>query len=152
MNCKINDVLYQVCHDGYGSFVVPVRVVEVEDIYDDVNQSIWHYTYEDGSERVLQGGKELTVDALVGKQKVNQYVWIDEPVGHSVSIDSFDDVYLTLNEALLNAHPSRKKHLRRRLKRYRNHFQSFISKTWIDVVGRLPKFEKLPNKKVYVRR
>lgn len=149
IDTQVGDQLYLVCHD----LVVPVTAVEVQDIYHDPvhHATIWKNTYADGRVEIIRGQTVLTEDDLVGKEKVNQLVWVDEPVGHAVWVgDPLDGCFATLNEALRAVRPSKKKHLKRRLRAYRNSVQRFIASTWKNT--RHPGFQPLPDKKVYVRR
>lgn len=168
--CHVGQTLYM----PTSTIVIPVTVVEVEDIYaaDGVFKdagscgngdcSVWMYTSIDGSKRASQGSIEtdehgwptsVTRDPEEVIKKcvhANQYLWIDEPVGHSVAI--YDEVFFTLQEAMCYIRPSNKKHLRRRLKKYRGRVHRFIAHTWNMNGERHPGFTRLPDKKIYVRR
>jgi hypothetical protein len=164
--CYVGQRLYM----PYETLIIPVEVVEIEDIYasdcgvfEDAgeNCSIWMWTSKEGR-RASQGSKEIDEsgwnvflprdpDEVLTKCKlVNQYVWLDEPIGHSVQLG--DEVFLKIVEALQFIRPTNKKHLRRRLKQYRNNVHRFVAHTWKMNGARHPGFERLPNKKVYVRR
>lgn len=152
-----------------GDYVIPVFVEEIEDIYSDDGVfpdagdkcSVWMTTSEhgthatQGSKETGEGGWPVFVERdpkiVIEKCKhVNQFVWIDEWLGHSVQIN--DEVFLTLNEALDYVRPSKKKRLKRRLRQFRRQCTSFIAKTWRMNGERHPGFPKFPDKKVYVRK
>lgn len=149
------------------TLVVPVTVIEVNDVYSDngvfadagEHCSVWLSTNakcryaRQGSKETDKNGWSIFVerdpDEVVAKcTHASQFVWIDEPLGHAASLG--DDVFLTLNEALQYVRPSKKKHLRRRLKAWRNSSHKFILYTWRK--AKHPGFDKLFDKKVYVRR
>jgi hypothetical protein len=151
-----------------GDIIVPVVVEEVDDIYSNIDNpegmACWRYRYADGTDYVSvptdekdeQGWPiyEKKDPSCLGQAKpVNQFVWIDEPVGHGIQVgDKYDGLYLTLHEAQRHARPSKKKHLKRRLQAYRAGHERFIASTWEVNGDEHPGFHKLPNKKIYVRK
>ena len=146
--------------------IVGCVVEETEDIYDaGLNKSVWHYQDINGLDRVSiptdevdENGwnkyRHLTFDEFSKEfpsaKRVNQFLTMDEPIGHSVQLG--DDVFLSLNEALACAKPSKKKHLYRRLKNYRRSVTGFIASTWRRNGENHPGFPKYPDKKIYVRK
>lgn len=151
-----------------GNIIVPVTVVEISDVYthpEDSNLgSCWHNKrLNEETEYVSAPTKEIDslgwpiyekkeYSWLNGSKPVNRFFWIDEPVGHSLQIDGWDGLYRTLQEAQKYAKPSKKKHLRRRLKSWRNSIYSFIAYTWKRNGETHPGFSKLPDKKIYIRK
>jgi len=144
--------------------VIPCSIVEITDIYTapNVDGAIWHYRYPDGESRVMvpteekdENGwpksKEVDVSALQTMQRVNQLLYLDEPVGHDVQINN--DAFLTLAEALAYVKPSRKKSLQARLRRFRGSSMRFIAMTWDRWgEGEVATFEPYPPKRVYVHK
>jgi len=141
--------------------VVQALVVEVDDIYSrgDNKSAVWHYRYIDGSDacRVATDEKDengwalcrdVSKEELSQYHRVNQLIWIDEHVGYDISLG--DECFLTLHAAMSRVRPTKKKHLKRRLKKARCGSQRFISKTWAMAGDKHPGFEKMPNKKIYV--
>jgi len=154
---KIDDTVYMVCVDNLGGFVVPAKIIEVQDIYYDPQNpqepSVWKNTYKNGSVLFFQNGKkDLTESSIEGKVLVNTLYWVDEPVGHAIWLDGSDGVYENLNEALRNTKPSKRKKLKIRLKQRRRLFERFIAKTWKKAKLNHPGFKKRPDKKIYVRK
>lgn len=138
-----------------GTIVVPVVVTETQDIYSVNNKSYWYSKFIDGSEGVyIDDNTKCILSEFLEKypqaKKVNQFLWVDESVGHAIQLG--DEVFLTLNEALLHAKPSKRKHLKRKLKAYRNSVHRFIASTWESNGDKHPGFPKMPDKKVYVRK
>lgn len=145
--------------------VIPCKVIELNNVYQhaDHSKSIWRYIEKDRDELNVENdavnefgwpGYDTFIwadypdkDKL---QQVNQFVWVDEYVGHAVQVGY--DVFLSPNEALKYVPPSKKKHLKRRLKSYRNYTQAFIAGTWEKDGEKHPGFVKLPEKKILVRR
>lgn len=151
---------------GQGDIVVRCMVIETSDVYNaGLKYSVWHYNDIDGRDEtsipideVDDNGwnkhRNLSFSEFMKEfpsaKRVNQFLWLDEPVGHGVQLG--DDVFLSLNEALLYAKPSKKKHLARRLKNYRRSVTGFIASTWKRNGEKHPGFPKYPNKKIYVRK
>lgn len=151
---------------GQGDIVVECTVSEINDIYDaNLGKSVWYSRDINGVDQasiptaeVDENGwnkyRHLTLAEFLKEfphaKRVNQILWLDEPVGHGIQLG--DDVFPSLNEALLYAKPSKKKHLARRLKNYRRSVTGFIASTWERNGERHPGFPKYPNKKVYVRK
>lgn len=152
-----------------GNIVIPCTVVEEEWVYShpEIDSSIWRHKGkdEDGNDYdFLTISSNTETDELgwpiyhhinwseyqeQDKLKiVNQFVSVDEPIGHSVQ--EGDEIFLSLEEALQQLIPSRKKGLKQRLLRYRKNTQNFIAGTWGK--NKHPGFDPLPLKKVYVRR
>lgn len=152
-------VYYPVPWEG---IVIPSTVVEVDDVYanpaDPKGNAWWHYTNATENyvsvptDAVDKNGwhvyERRDPSCLVGLKPVNQFIWIDEPVGHAIQIG--DDCFLTLQEALSHVPPSSKKRLKVRLQRYRRYIHNFVASTWERNGERHPGFDKLPAKKVYV--
>lgn len=151
-----------------GDIIVPVVVEEVDEIYSHPNHELpacWSHRFIDSKDNYVavplaekdeNGWNKYTHEDLscLGNAKpVNQFVWIDEPVGHGIQVgDIWDGLFLTLQEAQRHAIPSRKKHLRRRLHAYRNRIYNFVRRTWEVNGERYPFVPKHSNKKVYVRK
>lgn len=145
------------------NIVVQATVDECEDIYDNGTKlAIWVRRFQDGQVEISSPTDEKDKDGwtiyehpdasiLEGHRRVNQFVWIDEPVGHSIQVG--DECFLTLQEALDQVSHTNKKHLKRRLKRSRNRVKSFVESTWV-MAGEtsLPSWVKYPDRKIYVRR
>lgn len=129
--------------------VIPVKVLEISDVHvasEDVvkqhgltSDTLWvkrdasgiHCTgYVAETKENPWGFAELPTSVLEGSERVNQFVWIDEPVGHSIQID--DEVFLTVQEALAcAAYAPRRKRLRphKKLNRWRRRSLGFINWT-----------------------
>jgi hypothetical protein len=149
-----------------GDIIVPVVAEEVEDIYPHPTNpelpACWRHRYMDGTDYVAVPTVEKDENGwniyehkkpswLGDAKQVNQFVWIDEPVGHAIQVgDRHDGLFLSLQEAQRYAIPSKKKHLKRRLQAYRAHVQGFIAHTWKPLIH--PGFVRGPLKKIYVRK
>ena len=127
----------------YHRIVIPCVVEECVDVYVGTgDETIWHYRRLDSSENSVttqSAGSWLESkdeSILAGPRRVNQFLWVDEPVGHSVTLG--DECFLTLGEAIGTISPSSPRHLKRRLK---------ATRKW----RRSPDLT-YPEKKVYVRR
>lgn len=147
--------------------IIPSKIIECHDVYDAGDRSVWHYRYlesqydyvsvstdekdEDGWNKY----ERKDISFLNGLRKCNQFIWIDEPIGHGVTLDDpYDGVFTSLKKAREHAKVTKPKHLKRRLNDYRNSVHKFIKWTW-DNSGdteKHPGFDPLPMKKVYVRR
>jgi hypothetical protein len=141
------------------SLIVSVVVLEVTLYYNGAHRNI----SEEKDVVMVQNGKhnengwpmydEHPASYVSGKEPLTQFVWIDEPVGHAIEVDNpCDGLFSTLEAAQSYALPSRKKHLKRRLKRYRNRHYRSIVKSWAKNKWQHPGFTKLPEKKIYVTR
>lgn len=151
-----------------GDIIVPVVAEEVDDIYTHPENpelpACWRHRYADGTDYVAVPTDKLDENGwnifehkdpswLGDAKPVNQFVWIDEPVGHSIQVgDHHDGLYLTLHEAQRHAIPSKKKHLKRRLRASRARVERFIAHTWEMNGDAHPGFRKYPLKKIYVRK
>lgn len=148
---KLGQTVYLVAYPG--DIVIPSRVVEIDEWYTINGQSVHATFWEDGSSEVIVSDgnwyRSESVEYLKGHRPCSRFFDVDEPIGHSVQFDTHD-VYPTLEDALKMVYPSKKKHLKRRLKAYRKSVQGFIASTWGE--NQHPGFEKLPLKKVYVKR
>lgn len=138
-----------------GTIVIPVVVIETSDVYTVNNKTYWHNKTIEGREAIwVAENISYSLIEFLEKypeaKKVNQFIWVDEPVGHSEQLGG--GLFLTLNEALLWARPSKKRHLKRKLKAYRNQVHRFIAATWKYNGDKHPGFNKLPSKKIYVRK
>lgn len=133
--CDIGDTVYMPVYNG---IVIPCRVVGKEVIYEseDGASSIWGY-FRDGekpqwvkpSEELGEGGWHKWKEVEQPTTKVvNEFLTVDEPVGHSVQLD--DQVFETLKAAMDCLLPTSKKHLARRLKEYRHSTARWIASTW----------------------
>lgn len=133
--CDIGDTVYMPVYNG---IVIPCRVVGKEVIYEgeDNTGSIWGYFREGEkpqwlkpTEEIGEGGwpkwKEIEQPTT---RVVNEFLTVDEPVGHSVQLD--DEVFETLEAAINCLLPTSKKHLARRLKEYRHGTARWIASTW----------------------
>ena len=97
--------------------IIPVKVLEIQDIHvasDEVQKAnnlssstLWvrydaegaHCTgYIAETKENPWGFNDLNPDIINGSERVNQFIWIDEPVGHSVQVG--DEVFLTIQDAL----------------------------------------------------
>jgi hypothetical protein len=142
--------------------VVQATIEECEDIYDNGDKpAIWHRRSLNGiseisypTDNIDENGWHIydhpDESILQDKERVNQLLWIDEPVGHAITLG--DECFLTLQEALNTIVPSSKRHLRRRLKRSRGRVKRFIVSTWGNDRQDVPSWWKYENKKVYVKR
>jgi hypothetical protein len=151
-----------------GDIIVPVVAEEVDEIYTHPENpdlgSCWRHRYMDGTDYVDvptaekdENGwpiYETKEPSWLGDAKpVNQFVWIDEPIGHGIQVgDKHDGLFLTLHEAQRCAVPSKKKHLMRRLRASRGRVENFIASTWKSSGETHPGFRKYPDKKIYVRK
>lgn len=151
----------KVWYAHYPHLVVQATVDECEDIYDNGDKpAIWHRRWQDKSEVSYptdakdENGWTIysypDASILQGHRRVNQLLWIDEPVGHGIMLG--DECFLILQEALNTIVPSNKRHLRRRLKKARGRVANFITSTWKmnGYIG--PNWFKFPDKQVYVKR
>lgn len=151
---------YVMCSRGLDDIIVPVIATEVNDVYRHPTEpnSIWRYRCVDGADYILvPTGKKTELGWDIPEERepswlgdakpTNQFIWIDEPVGHAIQLGD-EGLFLTLEEAQRYARPSKKRHLRRRLKQHRAIVQKFIASTWGK--NKHPGFDKLPDKKVYV--
>jgi len=150
-----------------GDIIVPVIATEVDEIYshpDDLG-TCWSHRFVDSSQDYVavptaekdENGwnvwEHKPLSWLGDMKPCNQFVWIDEPVGHGIQVgDEHDGLFLTLHEAQRHALPSKKKHLARRLRASRSRVYSFVASTWERNGDRHPGFKKLPDKKIYVRK
>jgi len=141
--------------------VVECTVVEVDDIYSGLEHSVWHFRNIDGTERGSTATEEknelgwpiyrdVDKSELQALERVNQFLWLDEPVGHAVQLG--DECHLTLEEARKHIRPSTKKKMHRRLRQYRNGVHRFIADTWRANGETHPGWEPLPDKRIYVRK
>jgi len=149
-----------------GDMVVECLILETQDIYShpdpDFNVSLWYNRFIDSKanhvsvpqKEVDELGwnkwKQEPPSFVEGLNPVNQFLWIDEPVGHAVTLG--DECFLSLSEAMTHARAGSRKHLKRRLVRSRGETQTFIAKTWRMSGDNHPGFIKKPLKKVYVKR
>jgi hypothetical protein len=154
----------KVWYPFHNDIVVQAMVQECNDIYDNGSKpALWHYRFLDQPSYVSfptdqkdENGwhiyKRLTEDVLVLQEhaRVNQLLWIDEPVGHDIQLG--DECFLTLPEALANIRPTNRRHLKRRLKVARGCIRRFINHTWEVNGTEHPEFTRLPAKAVYVVR
>ncbi len=156
-------------HKYPGDIIVPVIANEIDEIYthpvDPKIGSCWSHRFIDSSQDYVsvptsskdENGwpifehKEPSWLKENNMKPCNQFVWIDEPVGHAIQVgDPYDGLFLTLNEARKYATPSKKRHLRRRLNYSRTRHHKFIASTWKNNGETHPGFDKLPEKKIYV--
>lgn len=114
-----------------GDLVVECTVLETQDIYShpDVDGSIWYNRFiKSEMDHVSVPTKETDANgwpkwkverpSFVSNLKpVNQLLWLDEPIGHGITLG--DECFLTLADAMKVARAGSKKHLRQRLLRYR---------------------------------
>lgn len=130
--------------------VIPVKVLEISDIHVASEKVVKDYGLESETlwvQRTASGihctgyvaatdknpwgfSGALPTSVLEGSRRVNQFVWIDEPVGHSIQID--DEVFLTVEEALAcAAYAPRRKRLRphKKLNDWRRKSLGFINGT-----------------------
>ena len=131
--------------------VIPCTVVEVQLVYTVADKTVWVSRYMEKPNSYFVGDEEKTKEELAQYEGPHsQFLHLDEPVGHGLVIN--DEVFLTLEDALQMVPPSKKKHLKRRLKRYRHGIERFITSTWARAGYDHPGFQKMPLKRVYVRR
>lgn len=136
--------------------VIEVNILELYDIYHypEKDTSIWHHYDIWGTNRATYGVTgsvnfeylEMPVEELSKYRLVNQFPWVDEPIGHAAYVG--DDSFLTLKEARRWILPSKKKHLRRRLKESRSWWRDDIKK--MD-----PEYRAIftdTNKRIFVRK
>lgn len=145
------------------SYIVECTVTEVNNIYThpDRNVSVWHHQFLDLSKEYAEAPtteknedgwpewEQVDLKRLEGLRLCNQILWIDEPVGHGISLG--DECFLTLEEAMDYAFPTRKKHLKRNLKKVRGRVHRFIAGTWRRAGEKHPGFKPLAMKRVYVK-
>lgn len=171
--CDIGDTVYMPVYNG---IVIPCRVVGKEVVYEggEGEGNIWGY-FRDGekpqwlkpTEEVGKGGwpkwKEIAEPTT---RVVNEFLTVDEPVGHSVQLG--DQVFETLREAMDCLVATSKKHLGRRLKEYRYGMARWIASTWRSgkLYGKTPRRDNqllldafkagrtnlFPAKRVYAKR
>ena len=151
--------------------VIPATIVEVQEILwrEGLEKAIWVNRRIDGTVECETDSGDVDSNGwpvykppdetiLNGLLRVNQILWIDEPTGHEVDLGW--DCFLTLDKALAHCQPTRRWHLRRRLKKWRNEMKRFIAGTHFNYFGtKAPKrfvkrvsFSKYPNKPVFCRR
>jgi hypothetical protein len=138
-----------------GDIIIPVQVLAISDVYSHPNydggsSSLWAYheinplndyvsvpSCQDTDKYEWQK-ESISWLKEIGAKQVNRFVWIDEPIGHALqtSGDAGDGLFMTLAEAQANAIPSRKKHLKRRLNKFRSRNKHYKSPN--------------PKKKIYV--
>lgn len=145
----------------YGAeIVVPATVIEVDEVYHG-DYGLWWYRNIDGTEHGSTPTKEknekgwpifreVDKSELNSLERVNQFLSLDEPIGHHVTLG--DECFLTLEEARKCIHPSTKRKMHRRLRQYRNQTNNFIASTWKRNGLSHPGFEALPNKPIYIRK
>lgn len=148
--------------------VVEATITGLSDVYQvpGFEYSIWAYTNETGFHVAMpsgnknEGGWDIpnwTNQLPDGAELVNQFIDIDEPVGHSIQYypdyPGESEFFLTLEEALAHVKPSkRNKKPRIKLKQYRNRRAGFIGGTHTNNGYRWENpFKNLPDKKIYVR-
>jgi len=155
-------------YNSRGDIIVPVIAEEVDDIYEHPEgpdlPAVWRYRDHKGNDYCSVPTKEINENGwnkyehkdpswLGDAKSINQFVWIDEPIGHAIQVgDPYDGLFLTLDEAKRYAFPSKKKHLKRRLRAYRRRYCDFIASTWKRAGEVHPGFKKYPEKKIYVRK
>lgn len=158
------DKVWYIIRDYQGDMIVECTVKETSDVYDveGLPGAVWAYRHLDPehdhvsvpTKELNEGGwnihKKEPLTWLEGKKPCNQFLWIDEPVGHGIMLG--DECFLTLAEAMKAARPSSKKHLRQRLVASRRDTHKFIVSTWKRAGEKHPGFKKLPLKKIYIRR
>lgn len=152
--------------------IIKATVVETDNVFtqEGNKNSIWCYRYLDHQHdyvaipngKTVEGGwndydKTKDLSVLKDMKQCSQFLWLDETTfGHGISLG--DECYLTLSEAMKYVEPSRKKHLKRRLNKFRSRSNRFIASTWeepyqlAEYAQTHPGFKKLPMKKVYVKR
>lgn len=152
----------KVWYPHWPHLVVQATIDECEDIYENGTDmpAIWYrrmsgssevsYPTQDKDENGWHIYTHPDPSILQGKKRVNQILWIDEPVGHGITLG--DECFLTLQEALNTIVPSNKRHLRRRLKKARGRIARFVTMTWKmnGYIG--PNWFKFPDKQVYIKR
>lgn len=153
---KINDKVYYIFKDNIGDIIVEAFVEEINNIYNIDGKTVWNTQLSDFSEAQFSFDKNTGINersnfSLEGKIPISQFFWIDEPVGHSLQLESYDGCFLNLNEAIKFAKPSKKKNLLKRLKKHRKRIWNFIISTW-DAEKADIKIPKYKNKKVYVKK
>lgn len=133
------------------SFVVPVTINEIDLVLQskDKTKSRWWYLF---SEHYVLG-ENSPPENLDEWEIVNQFVSVDEPIGHSVWMNEpYDGVFMTKQGALNNCSPwkgARKCHVRKALRSYRNGIWGFIASTHNGLHPGIPHQE---DKQVFVRR
>ena len=132
--CELGEMVFLSLRD----LVVPATIIGLSNIY--VNPAVhktkgfWGYITKDSQRFDIPTGKtnqdgwdmyhtqnEIPPDSVI----VNQFLNIDEPVGHDVQIG--DEAFGSLNEALETILPSSKRHLKRRLQKWRRESIEFIA-------------------------
>lgn len=141
--------------------VVSATVLEVDDIYSGLDSAVWWYRNIDGTERGSTSTKEkdelgwpipreVDKSELKNLKRVNQYLWLDEPIGHGVALGG--EAFLTLEEARKEIKPSTKRKMHRRLRQYRRSIYGFVASTWAYNGEEHPGFDLPPNKRIYIRK
>lgn len=148
VQCRARDVLFYCCYperpDAPGFFVSCDDLAEISEGISPSVATLQEY-YPD--------------EKFSGAARASQWIWIDEPVGHSVQIWSpetceygpgYDDVFLRLDQALQVVAPRRRSRRRGQsaLRRYRRDHVGFIRATGnlgVDLV-------QYPDKLVYCRK
>ena len=107
-----------------GTFYVRAKIVETVYVHADPRPevaSIWRSVFLDGEERVTEGD-------LSGTSIVNQFPYVDWPIGHAAYFGV--EGFLTLEEARLayGSFPKRGKY--RRARNYLSRTTRFVDATW----------------------
>lgn len=152
---KINDKVYYIFKDNIGDIIVEAFVDEINYIYNINGKTVWATQFSNSpKEQFLfdeTTGTQISNFSLEEQTPINQFFWIDEPVGHSIQLGKHDNCFTSLNEAMKFANPSKKKNLLKRLNRHRKRVWNFIISTW-GAENSDTKITKYKNKKVYVKK
>jgi hypothetical protein len=154
--CEPGQKLY---YSAWNDIVIPVTIWEVVDFYEGfsvIRPMIGPSYASRPTEETDNGGWPIHEciedykDLIADKPIRNQFLWIDEPIGHSLTLG--DDIFLTLEEALSQIRPTNKKHLKQRLLYFRKRMSGFIRMTWKMNGESGPTFPKWEKKRVYIRK
>lgn len=142
-------------------FIVPVKILEI-DIWFTINNDNHHYS-KDSDGQYIDG--VLTDDALKmleqASSKSYTFYWIDEFIGHSITLDSdpHERLCLTLNEAFKSSFFTSPRRAKRRHKKIADIRRSMIY--WLNISRKksgsieVPGWQELlrerNKKKIYVK-
>lgn len=127
--CDIGDTVYLTTWQG---IIIPCEVVGKDVVYEHNGTTIWAYLTKGSKPKILapvmgEVFEWKEISELPSSNICNEFLVLDEPVGHSVQLG--EQVFETLEEAREHVLPSRKKHLKRRLNHYRFKTARWVAST-----------------------